>query len=96
MDRAVPDFAGVQSGLQLLDVGAARIAPMLDAIPNFGRSFREPEQFAVFRVDNAFVNQEVHVKARRQYFSPTSTMGSGLILRVCTRVKTSDSSSKVP
>ena len=35
---------------------------MLDAVPNFGRSFREPEQFAVFRVDYDFVNQEVHVK----------------------------------
>src|ERR1051326_1791861 len=33
---------------------------------------------------------------RRQYSSPTSTTGTGLILRVCTRVKTSNNSSMVP
>ena len=39
--------------------GLVGAAPALDAVPDVGRGFREPEQLPVLRVDDALFDEEV-------------------------------------
>jgi len=79
---------------------AGQLVPVEDAVPDFLRGLGEPEELAVFLVDDALVDQEVDVEGTPPVAlaqpSPTRTTGIGSIVRVCTSVSVSKSSSKVP
>jgi hypothetical protein len=39
----------------------AAIVPMQDASPDLPGRFRKPEQFSIFLIDNAFIDQEIQI-----------------------------------
>src|SRR5260370_12545801 len=53
-------FTATSSRAQIERLAAGAV-PIEDAVPDFARAFREPEQLAIFGVDGALVDQKIEV-----------------------------------
>ena len=74
---------------------AADIAPTRYAIPGLLGRFGIPEQFAIFPIYDAFVDQEIQIDGLAPVALAHQTTGIGLILRVCMSASTSNTLSNV-
>jgi hypothetical protein len=81
-------------GMQRL---TARFVPVQDSVPDILRRISKPEQIPILRIDGTFIDQEIDVDCPTPIrLAYQHDRYRGLILRVCTRVSTSNSSSNVP
>src|ERR1019366_1107713 len=72
------------------------IVPTQYAIPGLLGRFGIPEQFAIFPIYDAFVDQEIQIDGLAPVALAHQTTGIGLILRVCMSASTSNTLSNVP